>query len=83
MDFIDHIWYSDVRGDEMIIDIRGIELTPGNNGEDCKGNGNHLDAYGNLIESCCDECDYLLCCISESVNCSKCTDNSCPRRFEY
>ena len=38
MDFIDHIWYSDVRGDEMIIDITGIELTPGNNGEDCKGN---------------------------------------------
>ena len=82
MDFMDHIWYSCVRGDDMIIDITGIELTPGNNGEDCKGNGKHYDANGNLIECCCDECDYLLCCTSDGVNCSECMDNNCPRKTE-
>lgn len=46
-------------GDDMIIDITGIELTPGNNGEDCKGNGKHLDENESLIECCCEECDYL------------------------
>lgn len=34
----------------MITDVTGIELTPGNNGEDCKGNGKHFDENGNLIE---------------------------------
>ena len=49
----------------MIIDITGIELTPGNNGKDCLGNGHHFDENGKPIECCCDECDYLLCCLSE------------------
>ncbi len=62
----------------MIIDITGIELTPGNNGKYCKGNGEHFDEQGNLIECCCDECDYLLRCTSET-NCSECTDSNCPR----
>ena len=62
MDFVDHIWYSCIRGDDMIIDITGVQLTPGNNGEDCKGNGKHLDEKGILIECCCDECDYFLLC---------------------
>ncbi len=69
MDFVDHIWYSGVRGDDMVIDITGIELIPENNGEDCKGNGNHFDENGKLIECCCDECDYLLCCTEDDVNC--------------
>ena len=47
----------------MIIDITGIELTPGNGGKDCLGNGEHVDEKGNLIECCCDECDYLICCL--------------------
>ncbi|MBQ8538961.1 MAG: hypothetical protein IJ433_04855 [Ruminococcus sp.] len=64
----------------MIIDITGVQLTPGNNGEDCKGNGKHLDENGILIECCCDECDYLLCCTSNDVDCSKCTDANCPMR---
>ena len=64
----------------MIIDISGIELTPGNNGDDCKGNGKHFDENGGLIECCCDECDYLICCIPENISdCDKCTDNNCPR----
>ena len=49
----------------MIIDVTGIELTPGNNGEDCKGNGKHLGENGNPIECCCDECDYFLLCFPE------------------
>ena len=64
----------------MIIDISGIELTPGNNGDDCKGNGKHFDENGCPIECCCDECDYLICCIPENISdCDKCTDNNCPR----
>ena len=50
----------------MIIDVTGIELTPGNGGKDCKGNGRHFDENGNTYECCCDECDYMLCCIDES-----------------
>lgn len=83
MDFVVHIWYSVVRGDCMIIDVTGIELTPGNNGEDCKGNGKHLDENGNLIECCCDECNYLLCCISNDVNCMVCLEMDCPRKAKY
>lgn len=30
----------------MILDVTGIELIPGNNGEDCPGNGNHIDSFG-------------------------------------
>ena len=82
MDFMDHIWYSCIRGDDMIIDITGIELTPGNNGIDCKGNGKHLDENGNLIECCCDECDYMLCCLGERLpDCGSCDDADCPRRL--
>lgn len=64
----------------MITDVTGIELTPGNNGEDCKGNGKHFDENGNLIECCCDECNYLLCCTVESPMCSECADDDCPRK---
>ena len=41
----------------MIIDITGIELIPGNNGNDCPGNGEHYDKKGKRIDCCCDECD--------------------------
>ena len=37
----------------MIIDVTGTELTPGNFGRDCLGNGEHEG-----VECCCDECDY-------------------------
>ena len=36
----------------MIIDVTGIELIPGNNGEDCPGNGEHIDNNGKVIECC-------------------------------
>lgn len=66
----------------MIIDITGIELIPGNNGEDCPGNGNHIDSSGMPIECCCDECDYFLCCLENHTeeDCKKCLDKNCPRR---
>ena len=61
----------------MIIDINTTELTPGNYGKDCLGNGRHEDA-----ECCCDECNYMLCCVSEnfSVMCVSCEDLACPRK---
>lgn len=50
----------------MIIDITGIILTPGNEGNNCLGNEEHKDKNGNLIECCCDECDYYLECFPNS-----------------
>lgn len=66
---------------KIIIDITGIELTPGNNGKDCQGNGEHYDQSGNLIECCCDECSYLLCCNDENfeLSCVQCHSYDCPR----
>ena len=60
----------------MIIDITGTILTPGNQGNDCLGNGEH-----DGIECCCDECDYMMCCLEhhDSVNCLLCQDEDCPR----
>ncbi|MBE6805606.1 MAG: hypothetical protein E7526_03650 [Ruminococcaceae bacterium] len=65
----------------MIIDITKIELTPGNCGRDCLGNGEHFDKSGNLIECCCDECSYMLCCLDDyDMNlCNTCDDSKCPR----
>lgn len=59
----------------MIIDVSGVILIPGNGGKDCNGNGEHFDKKGNLIECCCDECDYLLCCANK---CESCDDIKCP-----
>lgn len=65
----------------MIIDITGIELTPGNKGIDCLGNGKNYNQYGKLIECCCDECDYMKCCIENTDynECTYCHDLFCPR----
>ena len=63
----------------MIIDDSGIELIPGNNGINCPGNGSHYNKFGKLIECCCDECDYLICCTyyNDMEECKKCTDADC------
>ena len=65
----------------MIIDITKIELTPGNFGEKCKGNGMHFRNDGSKIESCCDGCVYFSCCINKipSNECKNCEDTKCPR----
>lgn len=63
----------------MIYDITGIVLTPGNNGDDCLGNGSYTDENGNAIECCCDECDYMMCCIKSGFDdCKGCTEKECP-----
>ena len=65
----------------VIIDVTGVKLVPGNNGRDCYGNGEHRDMFGNIIECCCDECDYLLCCTEDKISyiCITCDNNECPR----
>ena len=64
----------------MIIDITGVELIPGNGGKHCKGNGLFVDSSGKIIECCCEECDYLLCCMGshDSKKCEECLDRKCP-----
>lgn len=68
----------------MIMDITGIELTTGDNGEKCKGNGKYIDEEGKEIECCCDECDYMQCCFGEITKeiCKKCTDKNCPNALK-
>ena len=63
----------------MIVDITGIILIPGNHGKDCPGNGENPE-----LECCCNECDYLLCCVDTDYpkQCENCKDNYCPRRDE-
>lgn len=57
----------------MIVDITGVVLLPGNNGEDCPGNG--LSG-----ECCCDECDYMLCCFGIiQPSCESCCGQTFPR----
>ena len=60
----------------MILNTTGIELTPGNLGQDCIANGSRKD-----IECCCDECDYLQCCINTNYRqkCVGCGNRDCPR----
>lgn len=67
-----------------IVDVTGVRLIPGNNGRDCMGNGEHSDMFGNIIECCCDECDYLLCCTgnSFSYSCMYCDNKECPRSYK-
>ena len=64
----------------MIIDITGTILTPGNLGNDCLGNGEHVG-----IECCCKNCDYYMCCMDKNYpnECIDCTAIECPRRLEH
>jgi len=60
----------------VIVDVTGIQLIPGEQGRDCPGSGNDT-----ALECCCDECDYLLCCMEEhdEAECLVCADIHCPR----
>lgn len=49
----------------MIIDGKEIVLAPSNQGRECIGDGEHTDENGNLIECCCDECNYYLECFPQ------------------
>ena len=59
----------------MIVDVTGTILTLGNHAKDCLGNRLHP-----LFPCCCDECDYMLCCMENHnpLRCSTCKDNRCP-----
>ncbi len=61
----------------MIMDVTGTVLTPGQDGADCLGNGLHPG-----VECCCDECDYLLCCLGQT-DCAQCKDSRCPRKNTF
>ena len=56
-------------------DVTGAILTPGFP-EKCQGNGEDP-----RFEICCDECDYMLCCLNSHDNneCRSCHDHNCPR----
>ena len=60
----------------MIVDCTGTVLTPGANGLDWLGNGMH-----DGVECCCDECDYLQCCLEDHKTkiCQTCRNAECPR----
>ena len=51
---------------EKVFDVTGVELTPGD-WNACLGNGKHYDENGELIECCCDECDYLKLCYENGM----------------
>ena len=59
----------------MIIDVTGTVVTPGNYGKECIANG-----FNKGIACCCEECDYLLCCIDDEWDsaCKLCKDYNCP-----
>ena len=60
----------------MIIDITGKILLPGKKGRDCPRN-----VENNQMVCCCDECDYMMCCLPEhdGAECLRCKDKDCPR----
>ena len=59
----------------MVLDTTGAILVPGNLGKDCPCNGKNP-----ATECCCDECDYMLCCLEshDPSECSYCSDTDCP-----
>lgn len=60
----------------MLTDITGTLLIPGNLGRDCPGNGENPD-----VECCCEECDYMVCCIEAHWydRCCDCLNRDCLR----
>ena len=50
------------------------KIIPGNCGNDCPYNGE------GEAECCCDECEFLICCLDENVDDCKTCDILCPRR---
>ena len=60
----------------MITDVTGIPLIPGNCGNECPGSWENAG-----FNFCCDECDYLMCCLEshDPKKCLICKDTDCPR----
>ncbi len=53
---------SRVTGRRFVIYDDGTVLIPGNGGKKCRYNGSFRDGSGNLVECCCDECDFFAEC---------------------
>lgn len=51
---------------DFINDITGTVLLPGQP-DQCPGNGNTKNIYGDMIDCCCDECDYLISCLAKTA----------------
>lgn len=65
------------RCETMFLDIPDNLLFPGNKGKNCIGNGEHKNKYGVLIDCCCENCNYFLCCYEDNVDCSNCEEINC------
>ncbi len=59
-----NIFNSDKKLPDSFVDITGTVLSPGRP-DICRGNGKTVDDDGNLIECCCDECNWLLACLEK------------------
>jgi len=79
------LYANEVREMPDMTDITGTVLHPGNWGVNCMGNGTVYNEQGELIECCCDECDYLRCCSlpMEEVPCQDCAALCCPENPNY
>lgn len=54
-----------------------VTVFPGNFGQDCPYNGE------TNAEIClCDECDWLMCCGDNAVDCTACAYYTCPRKMK-
>lgn len=53
-------------------------LIPGNNGENCIGNGRYIKSDGTPIRCRCGNCKFKSCCIKNK--CQGCQIKKCPRR---
>ena len=59
----------------MILDVTGIKLIPGSCGKECPGSWEFAG-----FDCCCDECDYMQCCLETYCpkECLTCGDRDCP-----
>lgn len=64
----------------MIIDANGIILIPGDCGKNCPGSWEFAG-----LDCCCNECDYMMCCMKthNSEECITCNDKDCPHSPNY
>ena len=49
-------------GRKTYIDVTGTWLRYPGDPERCRGNGEHKNIFGKVLECCCEECDYGLEC---------------------
>lgn len=49
----------------MILDVTGVYLVPSHDGKECPENGTYKDSEGCVIECCCEECSFFLCCFDD------------------